>query len=167
MRLKPTERTALGSLCHIPVENVLVGDAGLLESADGTGAATATGTDDNHAGQTAGLRNTLLDSLLDVGDQSILVGVALNAGEGLAVVELPSPHLEGKSGTGETGVEAEGSNTATVLVNQELEVKKSAATAGESGKNVLPTGLLLVCVCCLGSARVRLAGKGAVENWGS
>lgn len=143
---KHTERTALRSLGHIPVENVLIGDAGLLESADGTGAASATGTNDDHAGKTAGRLNTLLDSLLDVGNQSILVGVALDAGEGLAVVELPSPHLEGKGGTGETSMEAESSHTATVLINQELEVKKSAATAGESGKNVLPTGLLLVCV---------------------
>lgn len=101
-----TEWTALGGLRHIPLEDVLLRHAGLAQSVDGAGPAAAEGADDNDARQTPSLLGTLAERLLDVGDQGILVGIALNAGEGLAVVQLPGPDFQGKSSTGETGVEA-------------------------------------------------------------
>lgn len=103
-----TERTTDGRLGHIPLDNVVLGDAGLAQGVDGAGAAPAKGADDDDAGHTAGLLGAVLDRLLDVGDQRILVGIAGHAGEGLAVVELPGPDLESERGARKAGMEAKG-----------------------------------------------------------
>lgn len=103
-----TERTTDGRLGHIPLDNVVLGDAGLAQGVDGAGAAPAKGADDDDAGHTAGLPGAVLDRLLDVGDQRILVGIAGHAGEGLAVVELPGPDLESERGARKAGMEAKG-----------------------------------------------------------
>jgi len=42
------------------------------------------------------------------------------------------------------GVKGTHSDTATPLIDKELEIEQGTATPGESGKNVLPTSLLLV-----------------------
>ncbi|KAL1837227.1 hypothetical protein VTJ49DRAFT_4109 [Mycothermus thermophilus] len=143
---KRTERPALGSLSHIPLEDILLGHAGLAEGIHGARAATAEGTNNNNPRLTAGLLGAGLQGLLDISDERGLVGVALDAGERLvsAVLELPGPGLEGERSAGETGVVAEGGNTATALVDQELEVEEGAAAAGEAGENLLPAVLLLV-----------------------
>jgi hypothetical protein len=50
----------------------------------------------------------------------------------------------------ETGVRFHGkggqtnSNAATTVINQKLQIQQSAASTGESGKYLLPAGLLLV-----------------------
>lgn len=81
------------------------------------------------------------------------------------MVQLPGPDLQGQSGTGETGVEAKrlgesvrgnsraaswgmdgtNSNTATALINQELQIQQGATSPGEAGQHCLPPRLLLVC----------------------
>jgi len=61
-----TEGTTLGGLSHIPLEDVLIRDAGLLEGSDGTGAAAAESANDDDAGHAAGLLDTLVESGLDV-----------------------------------------------------------------------------------------------------
>lgn len=54
----------------------------------------------------AGLGLTLLDGLLNVGDQKVLVLIAGDARKRLvlAVSELPGPGAESQGGTSETGV---------------------------------------------------------------
>ncbi len=75
-RERRTKRTAFGSLSHVPLENLVIGDAGLLKGGDSAGAATAEGTDDDDLGHPSSLLDTLLNSSLDVGDQSGLIWVA-------------------------------------------------------------------------------------------
>ena len=73
---------------------------------DGTTTATTKGTNDEDARVVTGLGLTLLDSLLDVGNQEVLVFIAGDARKRLvlAVGELPGPGAESQSGTSETGV---------------------------------------------------------------
>jgi len=49
-----------------------------------------------------------------------------------------------KGGRGWDGITY--SNTTTALVNQELEIQKGSTAAGEAGQDLLPAGLLLVCL---------------------
>ena len=85
----------------------------------------------------ASLGLALLDGLLDVLNEEVLVLIARDTGKRLvlAVLELPCPGQEGESGTGETGVVAKRSNTATVLIFEELKIKKGAVTPGKTTKN--------------------------------
>lgn len=73
---------------------------------DGTTATTTESTNDQGARVVASLGLTLLNGLLDVGNQEILVLVAGDTRKRLifTVVELPSPGQKSKSGTSEAGV---------------------------------------------------------------
>lgn len=101
-----TKRATGSGLLHIPLEDVVLGDTSIAESSNSSAAASAKGTNDNNPGHTARLLGTLLNSGLDIGDQGILIGVARNAGERLAVRELPGPGLQSKSCSGKASVEA-------------------------------------------------------------
>ena len=94
----------------------------------------------------AGLSLALLDGLLHIIDEQVLVLVAGDTGKRLvlAVLELPGPCEECESGTGEASVVAECCNTASVLVLEELKVKKSSLALGEAAKDSVPTTLVLV-----------------------
>jgi hypothetical protein len=124
-----TKRAALGSLSHIPPEDVFLRHAGLAEGIASTGTAAAEGADDDDAWQATGLLGAGGQGLLDVLEQRGLVRVALDAGERLlgAMLELPGPGLEGESGTGETGMVAKG---LVVVVSMEF-----ASLGREEGKN--------------------------------
>jgi hypothetical protein len=104
-RVHPEETTD-GSLCHIPLEDVILGHSRLTEGGHSSRTASPKGANDNHPGRTASLLRAVLDSSIDISNQSILVGVACNAREGLAVVQLPCPDLESKSCTSEASVVA-------------------------------------------------------------
>ena len=140
------ERTALGRLGHIPLQDVLVGDAGLQGHVYGAATTPTQRADDNDPGQAAGLGLALGKVLLDIGDQGVLVGVALDAGQGLAGVgQLPGPVLQGQGGAAEAGGVSEGGDaTSGGRVLQELKVEEGAAAARESGQDGLPPALLLV-----------------------
>src|SRR3954451_25371985 len=96
-----TERTANGCLCHIPLQDVVLGHTRLAEGGHGSRTASAEGANYNHPGQAASLLGTVLDSSLDISNQSILVGVARDTREGLVVVQLPCPDLKSESCSGE------------------------------------------------------------------
>lgn len=96
----------------------------------------------------ASLGLALLDGLLDVLNEEVLVLIARDTGKRLvlAVLELPGPGQESESSTSETGVVAKRSNTATVLIFEELKIKKGAVTPGKTTKNGVPAALVLVAV---------------------
>jgi hypothetical protein len=116
---------------------------------DGATTTTTERTDDEDARVVASLGLALLDSLLDVLDEKVLVLIARHAGQRLvlAVLELPGPGQERESSTSETGVVAKRSNTPTVLIFEELKVKKSAVSLVETTENGVPATLVLVAVC--------------------
>ena len=143
------EGTALGGLSHVPLEDLLLGHAGLEGHVDGTAAAASQGADDDDTGQAAGLLLAGGKVPLDVGHELGLVGVARDGGQRLAGVrQLPGPVLEGQRAAAEAGRVTEGGHTAARLgVVQELQVQERTATAGESGQDRVPASLLLVAVC--------------------
>lgn len=101
-----TEGTTGSGLSHIPLENLLLWDSSLLESSNSSGAAPAEGTNDDHLWHTAGLLGTLIESGLDMSNQGILVGIALDTREGLVVVQLPGPDLDSKGCSSKASVES-------------------------------------------------------------
>lgn len=141
-------------LIDIPANEAALRQTGLDEKIDG---ATATATQSAHD-ESSGLATknllTSRDILGDLLDELILVQVVsaalselLNTGQLLAgVLELPGPHLNGESSTGETGVVSKGADSATLLVNQKLEVVQHAAAAREARQDLLPATLALVAV---------------------
>lgn len=125
-----------------PTDDIL--NTGSLGHLNGTGAATSKSTNHNDSRLATSLGDTLVQGLLDIHDESILIGVGLDGGEGLARVgELPGPVLESKSSARKTSVETEGCDSATGLVGQELEVEKSTAATGETAECLLPATLVL------------------------
>jgi hypothetical protein len=133
-----------GGLLDIPLDDVF--ETGADAEVDGTTAATTESTDDEDARVVAGLSLAFLDGLLHIIDEEVLVLVAGDAGKRLvlAVLELPGPCEECESGTGEASVVAECCNTASILVLEELKVKKSSLALGEAAKDSVPTTLVLV-----------------------
>jgi hypothetical protein len=105
LELTRTERATGGSLCHIPLEDVVLRDTRLTKRSHSSGTASAESANDNHSGHATSLLGAALNSSLDISDQSILVGVAGDTREGLGVVELPCPNLKSESRSCETGVE--------------------------------------------------------------
>jgi hypothetical protein len=116
---------------------------------DGATTATTKSTDHEDARVVAGLSLALLDGLLDVLNEEVLVLIARDAGERLvlAVLELPCPGQESESSTSETGVVAECSDTATVLIFKELKIEESAIALVKTTENGVPAALVLVAVC--------------------
>jgi len=101
-----TEGTTDGGLCHIPLDDVVFRHTRLAEGGHRPRTASTKGTNDNHSRQTASLLGAVFNRSLDISNQSILVGVARNAWEGLAVVQLPCPDLKREGSTGESSVES-------------------------------------------------------------
>jgi hypothetical protein len=123
-------------------------ETGTNTEVDGATTATTEGTDDEDARVVTCLGLALLNSLLHVLNEEVLVLVARDTGQRLvlAVLELPCPGQESERSTSETGVVAKRSNTATVFIFEELKVKESAVTPGETTKNGVPAALVLVAV---------------------
>jgi hypothetical protein len=123
-------------------------ETGTNAEVDGATTATTESADDEDARVVASLGLALLDGLLDVLNEEVLVLIARDTGQRLvlAVLELPCPGQESESSTGETGVVAKRSNTATVFIFEELKVKESAVTPGETTENGVPAALVLVAV---------------------
>lgn len=138
-------RTGLGGgLLNVPLDDVL--EAGADAEVDSTTAATTESTDDEDTRVVAGLSLAFLDGLLDIVNEEVLVLVAGDAGERrvLAVLKLPCPGEECKGGTSEAGVVAECCDTASVLVLEELKIKKLSLALGETAEDSVPTTLVLV-----------------------
>lgn len=137
--------TRLGrGLGKIPLEDVLKTSADA--EVDGTTTAAAESTNDEDARVVASLGLALFDGLLDVVNEEVLI---LVAGDGrkrliLAVLELPGPSQESEGGTSEASVVAKCCNTAAVLILEELKVKKSSITLGETAEDSVPSTLALV-----------------------
>lgn len=144
------EGPALGRLRHVPLEDLLRGQAGLEAQVDGAAAAAAQGADDDDAGESAGLLLTCGQVLLDVGDQRVLVRVALDSRQRLRaarVRQLPRPVLERERAAAEPGLVPEGRHAPPRRrILQELEVQERAAAAREPRQDRLPPALLLVAV---------------------
>lgn len=139
------ERSALGRLGHIVLENLAVGDACLEAHVHSTAATATEGTNDNDAWQAAGLLLSSLDVLLDVDHKRVFVRVAGHLRQGHAGVgQLPCPVLERQSATAEACVIPKRRDAAATLgVVQEFEIEQGAAAAGEPAKNCLPAALSL------------------------
>lgn len=141
------EWSTLGSLGHIPLDDVLLWDTGAPAEIHSAGSASSEGSNDEDARCAADLLCAFCDGLLDVGDQGGLVGVGADAREWLAVSQLPGPVLERKSGAGKASVVSVCGDTAAPLVNKELEVEKSAIAAREAREDGLPSTLRLIAMC--------------------
>jgi hypothetical protein len=124
-------------------------ETGTNTEVDGATTATTQSANNEDARVVARLGLALLDGLLDVFNEEVLVLIARDAGERLvlAVLELPGPGQESESSASETGVVAKRSNTATVLIFEELEVEESTIALVETTENGVPTALVLVAVC--------------------
>ena len=137
-----------GGLLDVPLDDVF--KTGANAEVDSTTAATTESADDEDARVVAGLRLALLDGLLHIIDEQVLVLVAGDTGKRLvlAVLELPGPSKESEGSASKASVVAECCNTASVLVLEELKVKKSSLALGEAAEDGIPTTLVLVaCVC--------------------
>jgi len=128
----------------VTYNNIL--ETGTNAEVNGATTAAAESTDDKDARVVAGLGLALLDSLLDIVNEEVLILIAGDTGQRLvlAVLELPGPGQEGESSTGETGVVAERSDTATVLVFEEFKVKECAIALVKTTENSVPAALVLV-----------------------
>lgn len=133
-----------GGLLDVPLDDVF--EAGADAKVDGSATAATESADDEDARVVASLSLAFLNRLLDVVNEKMLVLVAGHAGQRLilAVLELPGPGQECQGGAGETGVVAECCNTATVLVLEELKVKKRSLALREATEDGVPTTLALV-----------------------
>jgi hypothetical protein len=104
---KLTEWAANRGLSHIPLENLVFRYPSLSQGSHRSRATAAEGANDNHLRHAARLLASLAERSLHIGDQGVLIRVALNPREGLSVVQLPGPNLEGKSCPSEACMEAE------------------------------------------------------------
>lgn len=141
------EGPALGRFRHIPLEDLLRGQARLKAQVHGAATAAAQRADDDDARQAAGLLLARRQVLLDVRDQRVLVRVALDAGERLParVRQLPRPVLERERAAAESRLVPEGRDSPPRRgVLEELEVEERAAATREAGQDGVPTRLLLI-----------------------
>lgn len=85
------EWSSLGSLSHIPLKNVLGWYTSAKTKVYSTATASSQSTDDKDTWGLASLRRSLSNSLLDIGDQKVLILVVGNAWKWLGVLvgELP------------------------------------------------------------------------------
>lgn len=143
------ERSTLGRLSHIPLDDVLFRHTSLSAQINSTLSASAKSTDHQNLWLATNLGCAHGNGLLDVGDQSGLGRVCGDAWERGVVGELPSPVLECESGTGEAGVETVGCYAAPRLVDKEFEVEEGAVAGWEAGEDVSPAALVLVAMCKL------------------
>jgi hypothetical protein len=88
---------------------------------------------------------TSLNALLHGSNEEVLVGIRNLTGEGLTlgVSQLPGPVLDSQSRASIASGETEGSNTATRLVGEELQVQQETLTTRPAAQNILPATLLL------------------------
>lgn len=143
------ERSTLGGLLHIPLDNILVLQTDLPERIDRAGSTPAKCT--NH--QRLDVSDTTLaeglDALPDVLDHRLLVIIRLQILQHAlsAFLLLPNVGQRSRSSTSESSVEPEGGDTSSGFgVFEEFEVVQQAIALSESTEDVAPAGLLLVAV---------------------
>jgi len=138
----------LGRLLNIPLDDLVVRNADLLEQIYGSTTTSSKRTHDEASRHTANLLGSLLHRGFDVVDQQTLVRIWLDTVQtDLVLHYLSRPCLDRKRGASESSVETKSRDSSASLILQELEVEKSAVAARESGKHVLPSTLALVAVC--------------------
>lgn len=142
------ERAALGRLRHVPLDDLLVWDAGLLAQVDRTSAAAAEGPDDKDRRLAPGYLLAIGQLSPDVVEQKVLVGVAGHPWHSFrrGVLQLMRPRLDGQSSTGIACMVSKGCDTPTGIVLKKLQVQQGPAASRESRKNFLPASLVLVTV---------------------
>lgn len=117
----------------------------MCDRIDRATAAAAESTDDDYTRQAACLGLTGLQRQLDIIDETFSGRIEVfNSGEELSRAQLPGPDAKSKRGAGKSSFIAEGRDTPTSVINEELEVQKSTTAAGESREDLLPATLLLV-----------------------
>jgi len=144
------KRATVGSLCHIPFQNILFWNTRLPRRINSPTPTPPKRPDyDDPWPHTAIHAHRLADLLPHNLQQRRLVRKRFDSGEILARPAralLPRPHLERESRPSEAGIVAKGSDTTAGCVGEEFEVEQRAATTGPAGEDGLPAGLLFVAV---------------------